>query len=193
MDTLHDGIVCAIHLGATLIADEYHLATTVLQLLQVRCHVPYIYDASKCHEVVHHRLLSKPRLEWGHGIHALRQTPVQHIYNNTHRFALELVGKALDLEHAPGSFHHRVIPALDDIVLLRVVEHCVLMMHALGHAVLHELPHGETASTVSTEHPQLQAGFAFRTHLDLLDSSHYTILGGDGGYPHVHVEVIHEQ
>jgi hypothetical protein len=54
MDTLRYGIIRAVCLGATFVADEDHLAATVFQLLQVRRRVPYVYDAPKCPEVVHH-------------------------------------------------------------------------------------------------------------------------------------------
>jgi hypothetical protein len=133
--------------------------------------------------VVHRRLLPIPCLEWGHVIHALHRKPIQHIYNSTHRFTPESSGKALDLQHAPSSCHHRAILVLDDAILLQVVGHCVLMMHALSHAVLRELPRGELASTVEAERPLLQARLTFHPRLDLLDSSRCMILGGDRGYP----------
>jgi hypothetical protein len=171
MDTLCDKIIHAVCLEATLIADEDHLAATILQLFQARHRNPDIYDAPTCPEVVHRRLLPVLCLERGHVVHAFHWTPIQHIYNNTHSFALEPVGKALGLKHAPGSCHHHVILTLDDVVLLWVVGRCVLTMHTLNHAVLRKLPHGELTVTVSADCPQLQAGLAFRSHLDLLDSS----------------------
>jgi hypothetical protein len=65
-------------------------------------------------------------------------------------------------------------------------------MHTLNLAVLYELPCSELASVVGVEHPQLQARLAFRPHLDILDSSCCTIVGGDCEYPHVPAEVIHK-
>jgi hypothetical protein len=102
MDMLRGGIVRTIRLGATLIANEYQLAPTVLQLIQVRHSVLDIYDAPKHPKMVHHQLLPMPCLKWGHVIHALRRTPVQHIYSNTHRFTPEPSRKALSLQHAPS-------------------------------------------------------------------------------------------
>jgi hypothetical protein len=66
-------------------------------------------------------------------------------------------------------------------------------MHTLSRAVLRKLPRGELASTDGAEHPQLQAGLAFRPCLDLLDSNRCMILGGDHNYPHVPAKVIHKQ
>jgi hypothetical protein len=82
---------------------------------------------------------------------------------------------------------------LDDTVLLWAVGRCVLMMHALSRTVFCELPHGELASAVGAECPQLQVRLAFRPPLDLLDSSRCMILGGDDGYLDIPVEVIHKQ
>jgi hypothetical protein len=155
MDMLRDRIICTVRLGATLKANEDHLAVTVLQLLQVWRHVPYIYDAPKHNEVVHHRLLPMPHIERGHAIHAVHRTPVQYIYNSTHYFTPEPSGKVLGLEDAPIGFHHRPILDLDDAILLQAVGHCMLMMHALSHVVLHELRLGELTSAVGSERPQL--------------------------------------
>jgi hypothetical protein len=82
---------------------------------------------------------------------------------------------------------------LDDTILLWAIGRCVLTMHTLSRAVLHKLPHGELASTVNVEYPQLEVRLAFHPCLDLLDSSRCMTFGGDRGYPHVPAEVIHEQ
>jgi hypothetical protein len=66
-------------------------------------------------------------------------------------------------------------------------------MHALSHAVLRELHRGELASMVGAKRPHLLVGLAFCLRLDILDGSHYMILGGDRGYPHVPTEIIYEQ
>jgi hypothetical protein len=97
--------------------------------------------------VVHRHLLHVSRLERCYVIHALRQTPVKHIYNGTHHLTPEPSEMTLDLEHAFGDCHHCAIPSLDDTVLMRVVGHCVLAMHTLTHVVLCELHFGELAST----------------------------------------------
>jgi hypothetical protein len=102
MDTLRYGIVHAILLGATLVAEEDNLATMVFKLLQVRHHVLDVYDAPKRLEVVYHRLLPVPCLERGCAIQALCGIPIQHIYSSTHRLAPEPAGKALGLVYAPG-------------------------------------------------------------------------------------------
>jgi hypothetical protein len=101
--------------------------------------------------------------------------------------------KALGFEHAPVSCHHRAILTLDDAILLRSIGRCLLPMHALSYEIICKLPHGELTSAVSAECPQLQAGLVFRPRLDLLDSSHCTILGGDHDYSHVPTEVIYEK
>jgi hypothetical protein len=76
MNTLHDGVMCTVCLGAVFVADEDHLAAMVLQLLQVWHRVSHIHDAPECPEVVHRQLPPMPRLEWSHAINALRRTPV---------------------------------------------------------------------------------------------------------------------
>jgi hypothetical protein len=110
----------------------------VLHLLQVWCRVSDIYDATKHPEVVHDQLLPMSHVEQGHAVHALHRTPVQHIYNRTHCFTPEPVGKALGLQHDLIDCHHRAIPALGYAILLRVVGCCVLTMHTLSRAVLQE-------------------------------------------------------
>jgi hypothetical protein len=81
---------------------------------------------------------------------------------------------------------------LDDAVLLQAVRRRVLTMHALSRTIVHELHRGELASAVGAKCLQLEAGLAFRPHLDVLDVSRCTILGRNRGYPHVPAEIIHK-
>jgi hypothetical protein len=69
----------------------------------------------------------------------------------------------------------------------------VLKMHALSRTVVHELHHGELASTVSAKCLYLETGLALRPCLHVLDGSHCTILGRNCGYPHVPAKIIHKQ
>jgi hypothetical protein len=132
-------------------------------------------------------------LMWCTVIHTIRRTLAQHIHSSTHHLAVEPSGKALALEDAPSGYHHHAILMFDNVVLPWAVGHRVLMMHALSCTLLNELPRGNLASAVGAECPQLQARLPTCSFLDLLDSSHYMILGGDHDYPHVPTEVIHEQ
>jgi hypothetical protein len=82
---------------------------------------------------------------------------------------------------------------LDDVVLLWVIRHCVLMMHTLSHTVVCELYRGELTSAVGAKCLQLEAGLTLCPHLDVLDGSYCMILGRNHGYPHVPAKIIHKQ
>jgi hypothetical protein len=193
MNTLRDGVVCTVRIGAALIADEDHLEATVLKLLQVRRCVPHIHDALECPEVVHHWLPPLPHLKRSHAINALRWTSIQDIQSGVHRLTPEPSGLAIGLQHALGGCHHHPVPMLDDIILLSAVRCRVLTMHTLSRTIVREFYRGELASTVGGKCLQLEAGLTLCPRLDVLDGSHCTILGRNHSYPHVPAEIIHKQ
>jgi hypothetical protein len=92
MNTLCDGVVRTVCLGATLVANKDHLAATVLQLLLVLYHVSHIHDAPKRPKVVHRQLPLVPRLERSYAANALHWTLVHHIHSGVHHLALEPFG-----------------------------------------------------------------------------------------------------
>lgn len=103
MDTLRDGVVCPVRLGAVFIADEHHFPPAILELLQMQRCVSNIHKTSEGLEVLHCWLLPMPCFEWRHAVHALRRASVQHINNGTYSLTPEPAGQTFGLEHAPCS------------------------------------------------------------------------------------------
>ena len=136
-----------LHLCSMLIADEDHLAASVLYLLKVRCRVSDIDDAAQCPEVVDGWLLPMPSLEWSQCNNTFRWAPIQHIYSSTHCFAPEPPRQPFRLEHASRRSHHHVV------LVFHHVQHDVLVMDCFHHAILGELHGGEFTTMVGAECP----------------------------------------
>jgi hypothetical protein len=71
VDTTRHRIIGPVRLGSPLVADEDHLAPTILQLLEVCCRVPHIGDAAERLQVMDRRLLPVPSFEWRHVVTVL--------------------------------------------------------------------------------------------------------------------------
>ena len=99
----------------------------------------------------------------------------------------------LCLEHAACHPEHRLVPPLDDAILLRRVRGCEVTLHPFLVAVLVERGRRDLAAMVRARHAQLVAALDLCCRLLLDDGSLHLILGGEEQHPHEPAIVVDEQ
>lgn len=79
MNAARHRVVRPERVGATFVADGNHLAPAIAELVEMRCCVLHMHDATEGLEVVHRRLLPIPGFKRRHAHYTFRQTSIQDI------------------------------------------------------------------------------------------------------------------
>jgi hypothetical protein len=134
-----------------------------------------------------------PSLVRCHLVECLGGRAVEDVDRCHHRLSQEDSRHSPLFEESPSHPHNRLVAALDDAVLLRVVRCGVVALNALIRAVRRELSRREFAAVVGAQHAQLAAALRLRSDLHTPDGVRSLSLATKDHHPHVAGEIVDEQ
>jgi hypothetical protein len=134
-----------------------------------------------------------PQLIWRLAAISLRHGLVQQVDGGGDRLPPKRVGEAASLEHAPGGANHRLVPTLDDAILLGCIWRGQFTPYAELGAIVVEVTRRELFPVIGTQGTQLPSAAALDHRLYTLDGAGCCILGRQKCQPHVPAVIINEQ
>jgi hypothetical protein len=179
-------------LHAIRVADEDPRSAPIVELANVAKLLDE-RDAAEDAEVADRRRAVVPHLIWRLFVECLGRRAVEQV-NNGHHCLTPVDGQYPPLlEEGTRGGHHRLVAALDDVVLLRSVRRGVVELDALVGAVRRELSRRELAAIVRAQHTKLTAILLLSSSLMTLDGVRSNYPGVEEDRPYIAGDIIDEE